>query len=68
MLIELDELKPELLDLILGTLQRYELYRLCLILCNRYKLNYQGRFVAAIGQKYSNLTQFRTHLERVNNK
>ena len=56
MMIELDTLTPELLVKILDTLEKYELYRLSLILCNRYNMQERnGRFVAAISQQYSNL-------------
>ena len=62
MLIELDELPQELLGLVLDTLEHYELYRLCLVICGRYKLEDRlGRFISAISQKYSNL-----QLKRVN--
>ena len=36
MMIELDSLPSEILSNILDTLERFELYRLSLILCNRY--------------------------------
>ena len=36
MMIELDNLPSEILSNILDTLERFELYRLSLILCNRY--------------------------------
>ena len=56
MMIELDSLSPKLLTLVIDTLERFELYRLSLILCNRYRMHDRnGRFVAAISQKYSNL-------------
>lgn len=60
MMIELDSLKEDLLTKVLDTLERFELYRLSLILCNRYNMqDRNGRFVAAISQKYSNLGQMR---------
>ena len=60
MLIDLDNLSTEFLNLVLDTLEYYELFRLCLIVGNRYKLtDKNGRYVAAICQKYSNLSQFR---------
>ena len=63
MMIELDDLPQESLGLILDTLEHYELYRLCLILCGRYKLNERvGRYVSAVSQKYSNLNEKRSHL------
>jgi len=59
--IELDELDPvNLLPAILDVLEYYELYRLCLIICNRYKLiERTGRYISAICTKYSNLNNFR---------
>jgi hypothetical protein len=60
MLIDLDNLSTDFLNLVLDTLEYYELFRLCLIVGNRYKLTEKnGRYVAAICQKYSNLSQFR---------
>ena len=60
MLIDLDSLNTDFLNLVLDTLEYYELFRLCLIVGNRYKLSDKnGRYVAAICQKYSNLSQFR---------
>ena len=49
MMIELDNLSPNILVMILDTLERFELYRLSLILCNRYRMHDRnGSFVAAI--------------------
>ena len=57
MMIELDDLEPQFLNLILDTLEHYELYRLCLVICNRYHLqDKHGRYIAAICHKYSNLS------------
>ena len=65
MMIELDDLPTESLGLILDTLEHYELYRLCLVLCGRYKLNDRvGRYVSAVSQKYSNLNAKRTNLHK----
>ena len=59
MMIELDELNNTCLNLILETLEEFELYRLCLILCNRFKLKDNlGFYVSAIATKYSNLNNF----------
>ena len=59
MMIDLDQISKELLNLILDTLERYELFRLCLIICNRYKLKQAfPRFLITIGNKYSNLKNF----------
>lgn len=60
MMIELDEIPAESLGLILDTLEHYELYRLCLVLCGRYQLHDRvGRYVSAVSQKYSNLNSKR---------
>ena len=59
MMIELDEIDSETLKIILNTLETYELYRLCLIICNKYKLNENAKYVAAISQKYSNMRQIK---------
>ena len=60
MMIELDELSTELVGLILDVLENYELYRLCLVLCGRYQLfDRLGRYISAVGQKYSNLNSNR---------
>lgn len=49
MLIELDDLSPEVLELVLDTLEHYEMYRLCIMICGRYKLTDRiGRFVSSI--------------------
>ena len=59
-MVELDELPTELQGLILDTLEHYELYRLCIVMCGRYQLHERlGRFIAAVSQKYSNLSSFR---------
>jgi hypothetical protein len=57
MMVELDELPADLQGLILDTLEHYELYRLCLVLCGRYQLHERlGRYISAVSQKYSNLS------------
>jgi len=59
MLIDLDDISKELLYLILDTLEHYELFRLCLIICNRYQLKDKvARYLISIGNKYSNLKNF----------
>jgi hypothetical protein len=60
MMIDLDNISVELLYLILDTLEHYELFRLCLIICNRYALKERiGHYLQSIGNKYSNLKQFK---------
>ncbi len=59
MLIDLDNISQELLHLILDTLENYELFKLCLIICNRYNLKSEiPRFLISIGNKYSNIKNF----------
>ena len=49
MMIELDELNADSLGLILDTLEHYELYRLCLVICGRYRLSDRvGRYISAV--------------------
>ena len=49
MMIELDEMTVDSLGLILDTLEHYELYRLCLVICGRYKLSDRvGRYISAV--------------------
>ena len=45
----------------MNSLEKYELYRMCLMLADRYELGSEirGRFIAAISSKYSNLLQFK---------
>ena len=38
MMVDLDNISQELLAVILETLEKFELYRLSLILCNRYRI------------------------------
>lgn len=60
MLIDIDNISNEVLDLILNTLEHYELFRLCLIICNRYALKERiGSYIASICHKYSNLKLIR---------
>jgi len=37
--IHLDKLTPEFVEVVLRILERYDLIKLCLILCNRFQLN-----------------------------
>lgn len=67
-MIDLDDISQEVLYLILDTLEHYELFRLCLIICNRYSLKDKiARYLVSIGNKYSNLKNFKyTFLRRLN--
>ncbi|OMJ66529.1 hypothetical protein SteCoe_36591 [Stentor coeruleus] len=56
-LVDLDDLSSNMLGLILDTLEEYGMYRLCLIVCNRYNLiERAGRFIVSLAFKYSNLS------------
>lgn len=60
MMIDLDDITQEVLYLILDTLEHYQLFMLCLLICNRYSLKERvGRYLVSIGNKYSNLKQFK---------
>jgi hypothetical protein len=55
-LMDLDEIDSEFIGLILDTLEYFQLYKLCLVVCNRYHLSERlGRYVTAIGNKYSTI-------------
>ena len=53
---DLEHMNEEFLNILLDSLESFELYKLCLIVCNRYKLTDRvGRYLVSIAQKYSNL-------------
>ena len=55
--IDLDMIDGEFLNILLDCLETFELYKLCLIVCNRYSLiDRVGRYLVSIANKYSNLT------------
>lgn len=57
MYIDLDEISDQILKIVVEILEHYEMYRLCLIIYNRFKMSDRmGMFVQAIGLKYSNLS------------
>jgi len=69
MMIDTDDIDKEFLYMIIDALQDYELYRLCLIICNRYGLKDKiGQILGAVAFKYSNLKQFRTDIALCSNK
>jgi hypothetical protein len=52
----------DFLNILLDCLESFELYKLCLIVCNRYSLiDRVGRYLVSIANKYSNLSQISTH-------
>ena len=62
-------LSEELILHILDVLEHYELYRLCLILCNRYEMSQRiGRYISAISTNYSNLKHFFEQLSHISGK
>jgi hypothetical protein len=61
-MIDLDDVDNEFINLILDALEYYELFRLCLMICNRYHMSERlGRYVVSVCSKYSNL-----HMHRFN--
>ena len=63
-ILDLDEIDSGFVNLILDVLEYYELFRLCLMLCNRYHMSERlGRYLVSVCSKYSNL-----HLHRFNVK
>lgn len=51
--IDLKEIKPEFIEVILSILEHYDLIKLCLILCNRFKLTGKlGRYVVSSCLRY----------------
>lgn len=63
-IFDLDDIDTNFVNLILDVLEYYELFRLCLMLCNRYHLSERlGRYLVSVCSKYSNL-----HLQRFNLK
>ena len=66
-LIKLDEVDIEFIYTIIDILDYYELFKLSLMLCNRYGLSDRiGRYILQISLKYTNLNLFRYDLEKGN--
>jgi len=64
-LIKLDDVDLDFINLILDILDYYELFKLSMMLCNRYKLTDRiGRYILHISQKYTNINLFRYDLEK----
>lgn len=54
--LELDNVDDELVRIILDVLEHFDMFRLCLIICNRYNMKeYTSRYLTSICFKYSNL-------------
>ena len=61
-MIDLDDVDNDFINLILDALEYYELFRLCLMICNRYHMSDRlGRYLVSVCSKYSNL-----HMHRFN--
>ncbi len=54
--MDIDKIDLGFVELILNTLENFELYSFCLVICNRYALSTNiGRYVVSLAYKYSNL-------------
>lgn len=58
--IKLDKVPTEFLEVVLSILEHYELIRLGLIICNKFKMNHHiGKYIVQSCIKYSNLHLYR---------
>lgn len=65
-LIKLDDVSVEFIYVIMDILDYHELFRLSIMLCNRYKLTDRiGRYLLQITLKYSNIDTFRNDFSKV---
>ena len=65
-LIKLDDVSIDFIKVIMDILDYHELFRLSIMLCNRYKLTDRiGRYLLQITLKYSNIDTFRNDLSKV---
>lgn len=56
-LIDLDDISQEFLGVILDTLEDFGMFKMCLVVCNRYRLaDRLGRYVNSLAFKYSNIS------------
>jgi hypothetical protein len=61
-MISLDDIDPDFISVILDILEHYELYKMCLMLCNRYSLHERvAKYFVQIAYKYSNISQLSLH-------
>ncbi|OMJ87824.1 hypothetical protein SteCoe_10388 [Stentor coeruleus] len=59
-LIDLDDISSDVLGLVLDTLEEFGMYKLCLIVCNRYNLASRlGRYIVSLATRYSNLSEIK---------
>ena len=57
-MIDLDDVDVTLICLVLDTLEYFQLYKLCLVVCNRYALaDRLGRYVTSLAHKYATLPE-----------
>ncbi len=55
--IDLDEIDKEFVNHILDILEAFKVYKLCIFVCNRYRLPQRlGRYLVSISHKYSYLS------------
>lgn len=65
-LIKLDDVSIDFIKVIMDILDYHELFRLSVMLCNRYKLTDRiGRYLLQITLKYSNVDTFRNDFTKV---
>ena len=58
LIVDLDSIDLEFLHLMLDSLETFKIYKLCIFICNRYKLsNRIGRYLVSIANKYSSFAQ-----------
>lgn len=58
MIIDFDQIDMKFIFLILDLLEHYKLYKLCIFVCNRYKLAHRvGRYLVSIAHKYSDISK-----------
>ena len=54
--LELDNIDVELVKILLDVLENFDMFRLCMIVCNRYNITeYLSRYLTSVCFKYSNL-------------
>jgi hypothetical protein len=52
--IDLDEINLEFIELILNTLEYFQIFKLCIFVCNRYKIvDRISRYLVSVALKFS---------------
>ena len=55
-IVDMDEIDVDFVNLLLDILENLGLYKLCIIICNRYQINDRiGRYIVSIAHRYSNI-------------